>query len=436
MRTTTLRRWARALAAIAVVVVVRSSAGAGDPLAFPPVALPEPREQRRPVGHAEWAARLVEGLGLEHALPEDHDADEVFGLLCPDALRTGAGGRPLPARRPLRVRVDDLRLAPAAEPQRLRVAVPGSALYALVVHGHGEQRWRVDGREVGVLDPSSLRLDWAPRLLPLARGAHELTVELTGDGRVERVELVAFRTLCVAPAGGWSSTRPLSFGAKARTMVQVLGLEHRLPEDGTPWLREGETFDESEGAAGHTNRRFRRRASQGAWALAREGPVTLAWRVVLERPGVYSLAARVHGTSRQVWEVDGRYGVALRPREEAASFAWEPVATLALAAGEHVLRARLAPGAGVDAIRLVRRRADDAAYLDVLGELGLREGPPDALVSAADADANLTSQVFRTRVAGFLQRFGDPPDQGITHAEQELRTLYERPLSPVIPAEL
>ncbi len=428
-------RWLAAAVALAAVLAPLSLRG--DPLSFPPVDVREPQASRRAVTHTEWAARLVEGLGLHGALDPDHDARDVFGLLCPDAreLGTGAGGRRVPVGRALQVRVDDVRLGGSEEPRHISVSLPGSALYALVVHGQGQQRWWVDGREVGVLDPGPLGVDWAPTLQPLAPGPHQLAVELSPAARVQQIELVAWRSLCIAPAGGWSAGRALTFGAKARTLVQAFGLEHRLPEEGSPRVREGEHFDASRGGA-RSQRRLGRPASAGAWAVAGPEPAEFEWHLVLEQPGVYGLAARVHGAARQIWEVDGRYGMALQPHADAADFAWETILTLPLPAGEHVVRARLAAGSGVDALRLVRRRADEAAYLGVLRELGLREGAPDAVVDEAAASANLESPVFRTLVAGFLARFGTPPGNEMVRIEHELRRLYDRPLSPMLPGEL
>jgi hypothetical protein len=43
-----------------------------------------PAPDRRVVTPPEWAARLVEALGLAGSLPLDHDADDLYSLLCPD----------------------------------------------------------------------------------------------------------------------------------------------------------------------------------------------------------------------------------------------------------------------------------------------------------------------------------------------------------------
>ena len=58
----------------------------------------------RVVTEGEWAADLVEALGLTPALPEDPSGDDLFSLLCPDRaeLVTQAGGRTVPGRSALR----------------------------------------------------------------------------------------------------------------------------------------------------------------------------------------------------------------------------------------------------------------------------------------------------------------------------------------------
>ena len=148
------------------------------------------------------------------------DAADVIGLLCPERAEriTEAGGRRLPAGSAFRVVVDAPRGRSPADPVRAVVSLPATSVYMLSVEGTGRQRWVADQRPIGHLDASALGVAQAPALVPLRRGPHELTGYLTHSARVDRVELAAYRPLCIAPADGWHSDRPLTFADQARTI--------------------------------------------------------------------------------------------------------------------------------------------------------------------------------------------------------------------------
>lgn len=411
---------------------------AEEPAPIRSIAPERPIPSGRHVRQDEWAALLVEALNLGEALPEDHSAEDLFSILCADAaeLRLAPGARSVPARQPFRVAIDSLPSPPPGRPIRIEVNVPATAIYALVVEGAGRQSWSVNRKPIASLDPSLLGADAAPTLLPLARGSYELVARLAPGARVDHVELTAHRAVCVAPADGWHADQPLTFGAKARSMVRALGLDARLPIDGESIVVEGEQYDSATSGAARTSARFASRASNDEWAVAAYRASELVYRVQLDEPGVYGLLARVHGRRRQLWSIDGRYRVLVRPGPEADGFAWTEVVTLPLSAGEHVFRARIAQNSGIDVLRLARRRASDADYLSVLEAAGFREGPVHALVTREAAQRNLAHPTFRALADGFLTRIsgGSADDFGLI--EHDLDRLYTRPLSPFLPADL
>jgi hypothetical protein len=358
-------------------------------------------------------------------------------MLCPERAERAveSEGRRLPVGPAFEVRLDSPRAAGAGAPMRMVVPVPASALYTLVAHGKGRSRFAVDRSPVGDLELSALGADAAPQLVPLGRGPHEIEARLGPRAELDRVELIAFRSLCIAPAGGWNAGEPLRYGAKARSMVRAMGLEGRLPLAGEPVVVEAERFEAGPTTARSTDRGLGLPASERQWVAAEGGPAELAWRVVLPEPGLYTVMGRVHGTAPQLWSVDARYAVRVSPGPEAARFDWSEVVTLPLDAGEHVIRARIADGAGIDVLHLLPRRAGDHDYLDLLRELGFQEGAPDEPVTQSAAQANLSHPVFRVAAAGLLMRLSPLPGDALAVLERDVERRYERPLSPVLPGE-
>jgi hypothetical protein len=411
--------------------------GLPQPWNAPRWELAHPSDQRS-ITLTDWAARLVEALGLAASLPLGHDADDLYSLLCPDRVEREirADGRSFHTRHPFQISLDGPRSSDSPGVLRLAFAAPATAPYTLKVRGEGAARWYADHQSVGIIDPTLLGEDIAGSLIPLSQGPHQLEARLAPGARVERVELVAQRRLCIAPAEGWRGDRVLRFGDKARTLVQAFGLEGRLPVEKEMRVVEGEHFLRAGAGGIRTTRRLAVPASADAWAAAREGPTEFSYRVALSTPGLFSILARIHGGERQIWTIDGRYATRIFPPPEASAFAWVEVATIPLAAGEHAIRALLPDGAGVDVMQLLRRRTDDEDYLRILAEVGLEEGAASEPVTAEDADSNLRGRAFQSLTENFLVRDSGAAGDRLALVEHELEQLFTRPLSPVLPADL
>jgi hypothetical protein len=394
----------------------------------------------RVVPEEEWAADLVELLGLDAALPESPRPSDYFSLLCAEqaerAVTSGGRSAPIgplfeasagvpPARRP-------------GDPVRIVVSVPATALYSLAIEGVGLQRWLVDQQPVGHLDPTSLGVSWSAATLPLRAGPHEITGFLGPDARAERVSLVALRSLCIAPADGWHARRPLTYGAKARTLVRVFGFESRLPEAGEAIEIEGEAYQSVTTSGGRTNRRVAVAASRNVWATSSHSPAELTWRLYLEDPAVVTIEARILGVQQQLWSIDGRYRAAVLPTGGRDVFEWVPLFTVPLGSGEHELRARIARQSGVDVLRATPRRSSDADYVSVLSELGLHVSAAEALVTRSDALESLGSGVFLELASRFQRRIeGDATPRTVVLVDDTPRPRSaDRALSPMLPADL
>ncbi len=412
---TTMSAWSLLFLAASVLSMVSPALAEPRLERFRPAE--PPRVSERVIEQGEWASELVFALGLSEALPEDHDETDLFGLLCAEQSENtlGPGGRMIPSDAPYRVSMQPPHSRGPNEPVRMIVSLPATALYALTVNGVGAQRWSVDRRPIGHLNASKLGVAQAPRVIPLRAGPHELSVFMAPDARIDRVELAAYRPLCIAPAEGWSPRRPLTFAAGARTLVSALGLERRLPVDGSPILVEGEGFVSASAWGGRTNRTLSVPASGGAWAIAVDSPAEFAYRAELPEPGVYSLLARIHGSGSEIWSIDGHYRVTVHPDAEAGSLQWAHVMTRHLDQGEHTVHALIPRGSGIDTLRWVKRRDSDSDYIAVLRDAGFREiGVPSQPVTQTAAYASLSNPLF-TEISGrLLGRLAgnEPPPPG------------------------
>jgi hypothetical protein len=422
------------------LVLAAPGASLAEPPGPPPGLAAAPVESDRLVLEEEWAADLVDLLALDGALPDAPRAADYFSLLCAEQVEreVGTAGHVAPVGPLFEASADVPPPRRPGDPVRLVLTVPATALYSLTVEGVGLQRWVIDQHPVGHLDPTQLGVTWSAATTPLREGPHEITGYLGPGARAERVALTALRSLCIAPADGWHARRPLTYGAKARTLVRAFGFESRLPRDGDPIEIEGEAYDTVSGGAGRTNRRVAVAASRNVWATASQSPGELSYRLHLEDPAVVTIEARVLGESPQLWSVDGRYRAIVLPTGGREVFGWVPVLALPLGTGEHELRARIARHAGVDLLRVTPHRSSDADYLSVLRELGMHVSAADSFVTHSDAIGSLSSSVFIELAARFQQRIeGDPTERPIVLVDEEPEPRsVDRALSPMLPSEL
>jgi len=423
-------------AIVATLALVTPSARSESPDAMS-LLVREASHSQRIVFQHEWAIHLATVLGLSPVLSEQTSPTEVFGLLCAEQVERSieAGGRQLPLGSAYRVVVDAPRGRGPQDPVRIVVSLPAPAIYMLSVEGTGLQRWSVNRRPVGHFDPSALGVAQGTVVLPLRGGPHEISGILGRSSRVDRVELAAYRPLCIAPSRGWSLERPLTYADKARTLVAALGIEQRLPAAGEPVLIEAESFVDSSAWGARTNRALGDEEFSGMWVTALGSPAEFTYRFRNAEPGVFSLDARLHGAGPQLWAVDGRYRVTVIPGEGSQEFAWTPVMTLSLPAGEHVIRALLPQDAGLDVIRVQPRKSGDGNYLTLIEEAGFWGGAPGAYVTRASAFHALSNPTLAEHANHFLDHLVDAEDP-VFLVESNLDDLYAHPLSPVLPPEL
>jgi hypothetical protein len=439
-----------AASALALVLCLAGGAATAETLNPNSRLGPGAGKSERIVSQGEWALNLVDSLGLRPALADEVSSEDVFGLLCPSAvLHMGAaksGGAAVGAGYQTRMQVP----VPAkpGDPIRMTLSLSAPAVYMLTVEGDGPQRWVVDQNVVGHLDPSELGVAQATAVVPLRRGPHEITGYLAHDSKAQAVELAAYRPLCIAPAGGWRADRPLTHGDRARTIVRALGIEQRLPESGEPIVVEAESYVEASSFGKRTHRKLATPASAHTWVTAEGSPAEFTWRIRIDDPSVFTLEGRIHGGGPQIWSIDGGYRVTVEPDEVPKAFSWRSnpeegpenfvwadVVTLPLAAGEHVIRALIPTEAGIDQIRLVRRRSEASDYLNLIEEAGFKGGAPAAYVTQRAAYRSLSNPTFVANANFFLDHVAGRRSP-ILLVEHDTDSLYSRPRSPLLPPEL
>jgi len=321
-----------------------------------------------------------------------------------------------------------------SEPLRMTVSLPSPAVYMLSVEGSGPQRWVVDQKVVGHLDPSELGLAQATKVVPLRRGPHEITAFLAHDSSAERVELTAYMPLCIEPAAGWRAGSPLNHGDRARTIARALGLEPRLPQSGEPIVIEAESYTKASAWGARTHRKLATPASDHTCVTAEGSPAEFTYRVHLEDPSVFTVEGLLHGASPQIWSIDGRYRLTVKPGEGAEGFVQTEIVTLPLAAGEHVIRVLIPPDSGIDLIRVVRRKSRENDYLNLIEEAGFRGRAPAAYVTRSVAYKSLSNPTFLAHASRFLDQVEGRPQMLLV--EHDVGSVYTQPLSAMLPPEL
>ena len=429
-----LRAWQGSCAGLGVMFLV-GTAGAGSL----ELASAAPVVSNQVMSQGEWARRLVSVLELERALPPEPQPSDLSGLLCPDQaeIRIGAGRRSLPAGESFSAVAHPGAPSRPQRPVRVVLRVPVTALYQLTVTGAGRQRWLIDGHPVGHLDLSVLGAAQAGGVVPLRAGPHEVSGYLAGRARVDRVELAAHHTLCIAPADGWHASRALRYGAFARTLVRSFDLDRRLPVIAEETFRvEGEHFDGASEIVAGVPSGLGSPASGGGWAEAASSPEEFTWSIWLDEPRVVTLRARTRGTPEQFWSIDGRYRATLQPDAFPGLFTWNRVFTLPLSAGRHVVRARVAPGTAKDLVEMVPHRSTDADYARVLMGLGFRGDVPATPMTRARVRAELTGASFGRLTQGFWRKLaGDRRDHPLVLVDLEPQRATSGPLAPLLPGE-
>lgn len=338
-----------------------------------------------PITQGEWAVYLARGLGLEKEMPPGSSTDKYISILGNKGYRRIEGedfheassslGKEESTEFGSTSRKQWLRAGEESGTVRYKFEVPVHRRYTIRARSRGgSQFWTVDDRGSVMLSPDDT-FEWKEvGEFNFKPGEHEVTVSIPPGGGLDLFELLTENASAIEPPGGFQPLTPLTYGDKAATIVKALNLEDELPIDGGFFLIiEAELYDRAEGQFQVSKDQQPGSPSAARWVKS-EGEVTASYSYEVPERGLYSIQARGFGSRKEEWMFDlGVEKVTFVPISP-QQFNWDPVTTIFLEAGPHMIDVTLKEGNGTDVIMILRRRSSAGDYLQLLSDLGLQEG--------------------------------------------------------------
>lgn len=349
------------------------------------------------VTQGKWAQALVRTLGWERAgIPPNGTYQDYFSLLV-GRDRFEVDGRAFQRK-----------YGEAPGSYYYYVNVPRSGRYFLkaMVLG-GPQFWTIDGGSSVLTEAKG---GWEPAdigTFVLFRGTHLVRVTIPTGSSLASFSMDSSCAVSIEPIDAWHESEPLTYAAKAATVVRALDLENRLPQEGSHPFTQG-------GGGNATTYSFS--ASQ---------PTTL------------TLAVRFPGTSRGGVSAQGcgRIPYAFVP---SAGAGWLEIFTKTFPQGQHTVRLVVDAGPPPGSVRFIRRSTRPEDFIKVLEDLKMEEGPARELVAMQKARINLQKiQVARgiERVKESYYLPGEPGPEGKLPSEK-VAAPYREAISPLLPSSM
>jgi hypothetical protein len=370
-------------AAVAVVALVPLY---GDPRATP-------------VTHAEWARMLLRSLAMDDVLAASGQASQAFSIL---SWKNSLAYRADRYLRGANVQVVD-------DPRRvLAVGGGGEVVYPLAVVRGGDYKLRVRiagnpavpaGAEItpigGAVPVKSFRI--VPSSIPgwvdagvahLDPGAYTAALALPPGTALENVEVAPPCVNAIEPPQGWKATAIVTTTDIAVTALKAMDKESELPAAAAPIEVHGSDFQVAPGASVVTKASVD--GGEGLWLKA--GPLGLQAIVFVDLPeaGLYAVSTFGIEGGGQSWLADScRKAVICAttglPQNKGPQ--WRTIMTAPFSSGRHFFTVVLGPGAGVERLRLERKKETPADYLTTLRRLGFDPGPDGPVARGKAVDA-------------------------------------------------
>ncbi len=336
-----------------------------------------------PVTHPLWARMLLRAMDMNDAVRASSQASQVFSTLSwKDSLSYPADSF---------VRSDGVAVREQGGRKEVTVASGvGEVVYPLAVVQGGDYRvrCRVSGSaatpatiEISPVGGAAIKsfaftpaasVGWvsggAAHLDP---GAYSAAVMLPAGSALEYVEVAPPCVSPIEPVGGWKPAAITSVDDVAFTAMRAMDLESELPPADTPVEVSGAEFAPEDPTAVKTDGPAE--GLEGGWVRAGGRGARAIVTVDLPTAGLYTLSGFLVAGSGQSWIADGCRKEVVCPSTKGA--AWRPIMTQSFSAGRHTFAVTLLDGAGVERLRLERKKDKEADYLGALRRLGFDPGP-------------------------------------------------------------
>jgi hypothetical protein len=169
----------------------------------------------------------------------------------------------------------------------------------------------------------------------------------------------------------------------AVTALKAIDIEHELPPAAEPIEITGDQF-QVEAPQQAVEDRAKLEGLESMTLRAGSSGLRAVVSFDLDEPGLYSVSAFVSPASGQRWLVDGCRKAIVCP---APGTGWRPILSQEFAAGRHTLVVTLGDGATVERVRIERKKAEPADYVETLKRLGFDPGPDGPVTRGRALDA-------------------------------------------------
>ena len=359
------------------------------------------------VSHEEWAWQLVDSLGLQKGIPPDPTAQDAFSLLNGSPKNTlsfhSAGNG---FRQSQDMPCSEKTVSPEGKPlffprnkllsDVINIDIPASGFYQLrVISKNGMSKWFINEEEKEFFSTKeSLVRSESNRLYLLARGGHQVRANVEPGVRVECMELVPVETPVIRPSGGWAENKTLTFGDKALTMLQAMGMGNDLPPVGLPHVIEAEK------ALLNNARPFADASASEGTVVRAMAPASMLFSPEVREEGLYSVLVRGIQVEGSSWSLNDGVRQTVPRQIKTDGYGWWEIGTYYMDEGGHAIRGDLPRSTRIDALRMVHRSESPESALSLLKGIGFSEGMASEAVDHASAGRNLKTPAYLATTQG------------------------------------
>ncbi len=353
-----------------------------------------------PVTHSEWARMLLRALDMDDVLAASGQASQAFSIL--------SWKNSLAYRADRYLRADGVQVVD--DPRRVMAGgTGGEVVYPLAVVRGGDYKLRVRiagspaspaGAEITPMGgttpvktfriaPSSIAGWIDAGVVHLDPGAYTTALALPPGTTLENVEVSPPCVNAIEPPEGWKPTAIVLTTDIAVTAIKAMDRESELPPAASPVEVHGTDFRVAPGS-GITTLASTGGGDEGFWLKA--GPLGLQAIVFVDVPeaGLYTVSTFGIEGGGQSWLADAcrKAVVCATPTlPQGKGPQWRMIMTAPFSSGRHFFTVALGPGAGVERLRLERKKDTPADYLATLRRIGFDPGPDGPVTRSKAVDA-------------------------------------------------